>query len=500
MTTAAAAGGTIEVELAQGSFRGAATRAGWSFKGIPYAAAPVGDARWEAPRRPERHEGVADATDWGPTVSTPPQRSAVMDALLPDPRRPGSNGLNLNIWTPSLDDTAPVLVFLHGGGFATGAGSTPAFDGTAFARDGVVLVTINYRLAVEGFALLPDAVPNRGLRDQIAALEWIRDNIAAFGGDPARVTVSGESAGAMAVCTLMAVPRARGLFHRAISQSGTAHHVHTTERAALVAAELGAELGVEPTAAAIGAVPDDVLHAAANAVMNRLTSGQDPRFAGFTRLVFQPVVDGDLLPEHPMAAIAQGAGAEVDLLIGANADEYGLFVATTGLAEAMTEQMLLTTSARLVSDPETMVATYRARMPEATPAELFVALQSDWFCVASTDRVLEARRAAGITSHAYEFAWRPPTFGGRLGACHTLEIPFVFETLDDPWGRELRGADAPQELARQVHAAWVGFVTDGDPGWPEYGESRTARRLDVPPATVADPFAFTRQVWEGRDL
>ncbi len=164
----------MDVTIDQGTFRGAATTSGWTFKGIPYAAPPVGDARFDAPRPPVPHDGVADATDWGPTVSTPPQRSPVMDALLPDPRRPGDNGLNLNLWTPALDGSAPVLVFIHGGGFATGAGSTTAFDGTAFARDGVVAVTINYRLAVEGFRPVPRCgaqprAPRHGRRPRVGA-------------------------------------------------------------------------------------------------------------------------------------------------------------------------------------------------------------------------------------------------------------------------------------------------------------------------------------------
>lgn len=487
----------MDVITQQGIFRGAPTSSGWSFKGIPYAAAPVGAARFAAPRPPEPHEGVVDATEFGATVSTPPQRSAVMDALLPDPRRPGPSGLNLNVWTPDVTGRAPVLVFVHGGGFATGAGSTTAFDGTAFARDGVVAVTINYRLAAEGFGFFPDAVPNRGLLDIVAALEWVRAEIAAFGGDPARVTVSGESAGAMAVCTLLAVPRARGLFRRAISQSGTAHHVHTVERARLVAAELAAELGTEATAEAIAGVPEDRLHAASNAVMNRLTSGQDPRFAGFTRLTFQPVIDGDILPEHPFPAVAVGAGSDVDLLIGANAEEYGLFVAPTGMWDKLTEDALRATTARICPDADAMIAAYRATRPDASPAELFVAIQSDWFCVAPTERLVAARRES---AYAYQFAWRPSTYDGRVGACHTLEIPFVFDTLGDPWGIELRGVDAPQSVADEMHAAWVAFVRDGAPGWPVHGAAGTVRRFGTPSETVSDPWAEAREAWAGRDF
>ncbi|MBK1787099.1 carboxylesterase/lipase family protein [Prauserella cavernicola] len=486
----------MDVTLAQGTFRGAREHGVLTFKGIPYAAPPVGDHRFAPPRRPLPHEGVADATAYGPTVSTPPQRSAVMGELLPDPVRPGANGLNLNVWTPDPEANLPVFVWIHGGGFVTGAGSTTAFDGTAFARDGVVAVTINYRLAAEGFLFLPDAVPNRGLLDQIAALEWVRDNIAAFGGDPDLVTVAGESAGAMAVLTLVTMPRARGLVRRAIAQSGDGHHVHPPEVARLFTSELCAELGVPRSVDGIAGVAVDALHAATNEVITRVSAGHDRRFAEFRRLALQPVIDGEVVPRHPVEAAGDGDTNGIDLMIGTNAEEYGLFCAPTGLADAMDDQLLAATVARLGVDPGTMIERYRSEMPGATPAELFVAIQSDWFCAVPAVRYTDARREAGAASHVYEFAWRPDTYGGKLGACHTLEIPFVFETLDDPWGIALRGPGAPRELAAAVHRAWVDFVTTGDPGWECYGAARRVRRLDLCSTTVEDPGAFRRRAWE----
>lgn len=486
----------MDVTIAQGAFRGTRTGGVLSVKGVPYAAPPVGANRFAAPAPPPVHAGIADATSYGATVSTPPQRSAVMDVLLPDPVRPGANGLNLNIWTPDAGARLPVFVWIHGGGFATGAGSTTAFDGTAFARDGVVAVTINYRLAAEGFLQIPGAVPNRGLLDQIAALEWIRDNIAAFGGDPGRVTVGGESAGAMATLTLVTMPRGRGLIRRAISQSGDGHHVHSQELATMVTEELCAELGVAATADAIAAVPVVILHKATNEVITRLTAGKDPRFAQFRRLALQPVIDGDILPAHPVEAVRAGATNGIDLMIGTNADEYGLFVAPGGLDD-MPEEMLTASVRRLGVDAGAMIETYRAQLPGASPADLFVAIQSDWFCRVPAIRYAEARLVAGADSYAYEFAWRPPTYGGRLGACHTLEIPFVFDTLDDPWGMELRGPDAPRALANQMHATWVRFIATGDPGWPAYGAARTVRELNLVSRTTRDPGAFRRLAWEG---
>jgi para-nitrobenzyl esterase len=263
-----------------------------------------------------------------------------------------------------------------------------------------------------------------------------------------------------------------------------------------VTEELCAELGVAATVEAIAAVPVVTLHKATNEVITRLTAGKDPRFAEFRRLALQPVIDGDIIPAHPVEAAKAGATNDVHLLIGTNADEYGLFVAPAGL-DTMPEEMLAGSVRRLRVDAEAMIQTYREQMPGATTADLFVAIQSDWFCRVPAIRYIEARGNAGADSYAYEFAWQPATYGGRLGACHTLEIPFVFGTLDDPWGIELRGSDAPRSLAHQVHGTWVRFVTSGNPGWPAYSAARTVRVLDLESSLVRDPGAFRRLAWEG---
>jgi para-nitrobenzyl esterase len=486
---------TAEIVLPQGLIRGRVVDEIATFKGIPYAAAPVGPLRFAAPQPPPRVD-VVDATDYGATVSTPPQRSPEIDMLLPDPVRAGRQPLNLNVWTPDTTGRLPVLVWVHGGGFVTGAGSTDVYDGTAFARDGVVTVTFNYRLAVEGFVAIDGAPHNRGLLDQVAALEWVRDNIAAFGGDPGQVTVAGESAGAMSVVTLLSMPRARGLFHRAIAQSGAGHHVHTVDEAAYVAELLGAELGVATTCAALDAVPLDHLHAAFNRVLGLATASDEPRGRSIRRLGAQPVVDGDILPGRPVEAIRGGAGAGVDLLIGTNADEYGLFVQATGLADRLDEPMLAGLVDRLGDEIAALLPAYRAEDPAASPSRLFRELQADWFFVVPMLRLLEARRTTGAATHVYQFAWNPPTFGGDLGACHTLDVPFVFDTLDVAWGRALRG-DAPQSLADLMHAAWVSFIVSGDPGWPAHEPGRQVMRFDDESVVVSDPHARRRARWTG---
>ncbi|NEB57330.1 carboxylesterase family protein, partial [Streptomyces griseus] len=204
-----------------GTVRGAVERGVAVFRGIPYAAEPVGALRFRAPAPPEPWTGVRETVAYGPTAPKRPY-APPLDRLLPDPAVPGDGCLNLNVWTPSPGRGTtglPVLVWIHGGSLVHGSSAVPVYDGSAFARDGVVLVSVNYRLGVEGFGVLPDAPANRGLLDQLAALEWVRDNIAAFGGDPDRVTVAGESAGAVSVAALLASPRSAGLLRRAVLQS-----------------------------------------------------------------------------------------------------------------------------------------------------------------------------------------------------------------------------------------------------------------------------------------
>ena len=224
------------------------------FLGIPYAASPTGPLRFAAPQQPTAWTGIRECTAFG---ATPPKPDylAPFDTLLPEQNIPGDDWLTLNVWTPDLAGRAPVMVWIHGGAFANGNSAVPMYDGRAFARDGVALVTINYRLGIDGFALLPDAPPNRGLLDQVAALEWVRNNIAAFGGDPDNVTIFGESAGAMSVTTLLGMPRARGLFSRVIAQSGSAQVGADPADARLVTGELSKVLGFDATAASLTGLP-----------------------------------------------------------------------------------------------------------------------------------------------------------------------------------------------------------------------------------------------------
>src|SRR5438876_7691670 len=245
----------IDVRTQQGVVRGRIVEGVVTFKGISYAAPPFGANRFQAPRPAEPWDGVREALSYGPTVPKPPYFPP-FDVLLPEPALPGEDCLNLNIWTPDPGGAGlPVMVWIHGGAFSNGSGAIPQYDGSRFARDGVVCVTINYRLGADGFLYLDDGIANLGLLDQVAALAWVQENIAAFGGDPNNVTIFGESSGGMSVATLMAMPRATGLFRRAIAQSGAGHHVISPATAQRIGQYLAEKLGVEPAREAIGTVP-----------------------------------------------------------------------------------------------------------------------------------------------------------------------------------------------------------------------------------------------------
>jgi para-nitrobenzyl esterase len=491
------------VTTRNGALRGAATPDGiLAFKGIPYAAPPFGPNRFRPPRPVEPWDGVRDAQSYGPTAPKAPY-APPFDRLIPEVDIPGEDCLNLNVWTPDPAARLPVMVWLHGGAFSNGSGSVPGYDGAGFARGGVVFVTVNYRLGADGFLHLGDgAAANRGLLDQIAALTWVQENIGAFGGDPAKVTVFGESAGAMSIGTLLAVPGAAGLFRRAILQSGAAHHTLTPSSARLIGRHLADLLGVEPNHAAVAAVPLDALTAAQQQLRAAISADPAPERwgeAALNLMPFEPVVDGELLPGPPLERIAAGAGADVDLLIGTNSDEFRLFLVPTGVAGFVTEAVLEGAAARYGLDADADVAVYRAQCPDATPGDLLAAIATDWFYRIPAVRLAEAHAGRAGGTHLYEFAWQPATFEGRLGACHAAELPFVFDHLHDPAFVDLLGTGAPQQLADTMHAAWISFATSGDPGWPGYDtRQRTTMRFDTVPEVLADPGARRRALWDGR--
>ncbi|MFI9064088.1 carboxylesterase/lipase family protein [Streptomyces sp. NPDC053429] len=453
------------------------------FRGIPYAAPPVGTLRFAAPRPPAAWDGVRDAGAFGPTAPKAPYPDRYA-SLLPDPQIPGDDCLNLNVWTPDPSPGAglPVMVWIHGGALTRGSSAVPVYDGSAFARDGVVLVSVNYRLGVLGYGVFPDAPANRGLLDQIAALTWVRDNIGAFGGDPGRVTVFGESAGAVSVGALMAAPGAAGLFARAVMQSGPPE-VLPRERTRPMVRRMASLLKVPATAKAFTAAALPDLLAAQAAVLRRsgpVTGGP----------AFGLVADPDSLPEDPAAAAAACA---VPLLAGWTAEEYRLWLAPTGAMRVLDRMGPLAVElARVRSGKDrAAVRALRAALPGAGPADLAGHLLTDRLLRDPLRRLAAARRPA--PTHLYEFRW--PSGVPGLGACHALELGFVFDTLRKPESAWLAGPDAPQALADEMHAAWVGFAAAGDPGWapwdgdgppkvfggPSWEERKAQRAVGVTP-------------------
>ncbi len=483
-----------------GAVRGAVHKGRYVFRGVPFAAPPTGIDRYLPPRPTPPWTGVRGAVRDGPTPPQPPS-PAPMDAFYPTV--PGEDCLNLNVWTTDLGEAClPVMVWLYGGGFVNG--SNILYDGERFARDGVVFVAPNYRLGAEGFLCLDDGIANVGLLDQIAALEWVRDNIAAFGGDPDDVTVFGESAGAMSVGALLAMPRAAGLFHRAILQSGAGNTVSSVETARGIGRRLATKLGVEPVREAIAEAGVDRVLAAQTALAADLAPQPDPRRwggePGASVNPWRPTVDGDTLPTLPVDAIAAGVSAEIDVLIGTNAEEGRLSLVPVGAIESITEADLAE-AMRLYGLPvRRALDAYRTAYPDASPGDLLAILQGDWYYRAPATRLAEARADADGHTYMYEFAWRSPQFDGLLGACHALEIPFVFDLLDDPVMQLLTGPTPPQRLADLMHASWVSFARTGRADWPRHlPEGRAAFRFGSVSERRCDPFP-TRTLWKDVDL
>ena len=472
-----------------------------TFKGIPYAAPPFGANRFRPPQPVESWSGVRDALTYGPKAPQPAYPPPI-DVLIPEFAAPGEDCLSLNIWSPDLGSAGlPVMFWIPGGMFEFHAtGASPWYDGSRFARDGIVCVTINYRVGADGFLYLGDGIANLGLLDQIAALKWVRENVAAFGGDPDNVTIFGESAGAMSVGTLLSMPRAEGLFRRAIAQSGAAHQVMSAATAQRVGQRLAEKLGVEATREAIAAVPVDRLLAAQAELRADLLAHPDPERWGevaVSMMPWQPVIDGDIIPARPIDRIAAGDGGDIDVIVGTNTDEQRLFLAPDGAIEHITGEALAGAIAAYGLPVEATLAAYRAAYPDAGAGDLLAAIQTDWYWRIPAIRLADAHAERTASTYMYEFAWRSPQFDGLLGACHALEIAFVFDALGNRT-ELLWGANPPQQLADTMHAAWVAFATHGDPGWPKYDLSRRATmRFDTTSEVVDDPRSWERELWAG---
>jgi len=500
-------GAEVEVRTTEGVIAGEETAHGAVFRGIPYAQAPVGPLRFRPPARPEAWAGVRPATAYGPIV---PQNAIPGSFGLFNPVHPaGADCLSLNVWTPDPGGAGlPVFVWIHGGAFSTGSGADSIYDGLTFARDGVVCVTVNYRLAAAGFHHVDDGERGSGafgLLDQVAALRWVQENIAGFGGDPGNVTVGGESAGGMSVGCLLAVPEARGLFRRGLLQSGAGHNGLPAEVATAVAERFRAALGLAGSRpGSERATSDEELLAAQAIVATEVATSPDGATFGdaiASGMAWQPLVGGDVLPQRPIDAVAAGAAEGIDILIGTCRDEIQLFVGVAPdllpIDDAVIGPLFDATFAAGPVDGAAARATYLERLGDVGVLDLWAAMETDRQFRIPAVRLADAQ-AGFATVHAYEFAWESPAFGGRLKAAHGLDLPFTWDVLADPTLTPLIGEEPPQELATEVHAAWVRFVTDGDPGWPAYDpERRVTRQLGGETALVEDPRPAERALWDG---
>jgi para-nitrobenzyl esterase len=488
------------VTIKDGALRGTATAGVSAFLGIPYAAPPFGANRMRPPQPVLPWDGERDATAFGPTVPKgdyPP----MYQPLFPEVVIAGQECLNLNVWTPDPGASGlPVLVWIHGGSFMNGSGSVGEYDGSAFARDGVVCVTINYRLAAEGFLFLGDDVANLGLLDQLAALSWVQANIAAFGGDPGRVTVAGESAGAMSVTTLLSMPLSAGLFRQAIAQSGAAAHSLTREVALAVGGFLADSLGVPADRESIAAVPLERLVQAASDLVVEVQTSPDPAKWGalaLSQLPFAPAVDGAVLPDAPLALLGAGQGGSVPLLIGSNRDEARLFLVAPGVIGHIDDTMLGAAAGGYGLSGDGL-AVYRASRPGASAGDVMAAVASDWFFRVPAIRVAEARAGGPALTWMYRFDWPELSDSDGFGSAHAVEIPYVFDTIGRPGLPPQLWPSPSRAVADSTHRVWVDFITSGDPGWAPYDLThRTTGLLTETVAAVGDPAGDERALWDG---
>jgi para-nitrobenzyl esterase len=492
-----------------GRLRGAVDDGVVVFRGIPYAQPPLGPLRFAPPLRPEDWSGTRGAERFGPA---PMQTAgAALGERLVDEM--DEDCLSLNVWTPALDDRRrPVMVWFHGGAFLYGAGSQ--YSGAVLARRGdVVVVTVNYRLGLfgwlRGIDVCGQALPstgNSGLYDKLAALEWVRDEIAAYGGDPSNVTVFGQSAGAISIAAMLSMPRARGLFHKAILQSGRAYF-QTPAAANDVMRAILADLSM---------LPEDAgqLRELPAAQLLEVQTRVAPRLGG---VVFRPVADGSELPTDPLAEITAGSAADVPLLVGTNLEDRKFHRRLDPTVDGLTEDALMARlgearrNAEIADDarfePLDAVATYRAaraaRGESTTAEELWFAILSDRVSRVPAMRLAEVHARHTPNTYAYLFTWRSPAWYGRLGAGHCVELPFVFGQYDIP---DARGFVTPspevEQLSYRMQDAWVAFARTGSPrtvalpDWKPYtAGTRSTMLLDTSCSAVDAPYETERRFW-----
>jgi len=517
-STASAAGVLTQpiVETTAGKVRGTTFNGTSFFKGIPYGASTAGKNRFMPPVKPEPSSRVFDALQYGhsapQTIPGAPSIFAPMDFLVSSENPRGieeaEDCLVLNVWTPGVKDNRkrPVMVWLHGGAFTSGSGSARLYDGSNLARRGdVVVVTINHRLGALGYTYLRHAggeafaaSGNVGMLDIIAALEWVRDNIAEFGGDPGRVLIFGESGGGQKVSTIMAMPAAKGLFHRAVIESGPGLKMNPLEHATKVGDMFLAELGVtRDRMSDLRTIPLDRIMAAQGAVNRKLGAFIPGMVQGFS-----PVVDGVSLPQNPFDPVAPDVSADVPLLIGFNRTELTLFAAGDPSVFSLDEAGLQQRIQKLLGDRAgAAIRAFRNDYPQENLTGLYFLISSAYPTVVYTAKIGERRAALGkAPTFVYEFTWETPILGGRLRSPHTIEMPFVFDNVEDPLVQKLCGSGADIfPLAERVSGAWAAFAATGNPDskgfphWPAYsGADRNVMMINTESKVVRDPARDSR--------
>jgi para-nitrobenzyl esterase len=486
------------VETAHGKVRGVAANGVTSFKGIPYGASTAGRNRFMPPVAPAPWVNLRDALSYGPTA---PQNPSSMRGLV-DPRSgfaaygdpdgiiESEDCLVLNVWTSEATENRqrPVMVWLHGGGFQASSGSPPIYDGSNLVRRGdVVVVSVNHRLGALGYTFFAgiggddfSGARNVGMLDLVAALQWVRDNIAKFGGDPRMVTIFGESGGGQKVSTLLAMPAAKNLFHRAVVQSGPGFRMNKPDHAAKVAEMLLTELGLSRARLREAqTVPIERIVAAQAAVQSKLAA----RVPGFIQ-GFSPVVDGVTLPSHPFDPTAPDVSADVPLIIGYNRTEMTLFVAGDPKAFSLDEDGLHRRAGRLLGpNADSVIEIFRKENPGASPSELMFLIGTEYPTAAYSRKIAERKAEhGGAAAYLYRFDWETPIAGGRLKSPHALEIPFVF---DNTALAPRLAPDRPNvhALAHAMSDRWIAFARTGDPNadpaprWPAYNASDRATMI-----------------------
>lgn len=469
------------------------------FRGIPFAQPPVGEARFAPPRPARRWDGVREAFSFGPP---PPQDVGIPGRVGSVDTTGGDEWLTVNVWTPDPDPSArrPVLVWIYGGAYKLGFSGSPGYDARRIASDGdLVVVTFNYRLGIEGFARIDGTPANRGLLDQVAALEWVRENIAAFGGDPGQVTIAGESAGAGSAAALLVMPSAAGLFQRAIAQS-LPGRFYSDELARDLASVIAAELGLRPTVSDLSGVDPRQLPAA-GATMSVKMGQYEDRWGLVAQEMtpFAPVVDGEVLPTTPWAALAAGAAADVELIVGHNQDEFRLFMALGGQVGTITDEQAAV-ALRVFGPGPDGERGYREAFPAASAERLYELVHSDSLFRMPALHLAEAQVAGGGRAHLYELSWQSPGNGGALGACHGLDGPLLFGTFGAHLGPLLLGPEPSPEteaVSARFRTAWTAFAATGDPGWPRYDPNRRlAQIFDTDPVVATYPEEASRRLWQ----